>query len=313
MTVRSQPGSNSFPEKCLVTGAGGFIGNALCSELRRRGATIHGCGRTAPAGASVDVSHQCDIAVLSEVQRIIDEVRPAVVFNLASTVTGSRELEAVVPTLHGNLVGAVNILHAATEIGDIRVVQLGSLQEPEEPTGRDVANSPYAASKLGASTYTRMFAELYDLPASVARVFMVYGPGQLDFAKLVPYVLKSLLSGQTASMSSGRQEFDWVYVDDVVDALIAIAAHGGLRGKTVDVGSGTLTSVRDIALGIGRRLDLQALLGFDTIPDRRLEPTRKADIEATSTSLGWRSRVSLEEGLDMTVAWYQKHLGRPTS
>lgn len=313
MTVRSQQSPNSFPEKCLVTGAGGFIGNALCSELRRRGATIHGCGRTAPAGASIDVSHQCDVSALSEVRQIIDEVRPAVVFHCASKVTGARELEAVMPTFYDNLVGAVNILQAATETGDIRVVQLGSLQEPDEPTSQGIAPSPYAASKLAASAYTRMFAELYALPASVARVFMVYGPGQLDFAKLIPYVLKSLLNGQTARMSSGRQEFDWVYVDDVVDALIAIAANDGLRGRTVDVGSGTLTSVRDIAMGLGQRLDLEGLLDFDAIPDRRLEPTRKADIEATAALLGWRSRVSLEEGLDRTVAWYQRHLGRLTS
>jgi UDP-glucose 4-epimerase len=92
-------------------------------------------------------------------------------------------------------------------------------------------------------------------------------------------------------MSSGRQEFDWVYVDDVVDALIAIAARDGLRGRTVDVGSGTLTSVRDIAMGLGQRLDL----------------------EATAALPGWRSRVSLEEGLDRTVAWYQRNLGRLTS
>jgi UDP-glucose 4-epimerase len=186
MTVRSQQSPNAFPEKCLVTGAGGFIGNALCSELRRRGATIHGCGRTAPAGASIDVSHQCDVSALWEVRQIIDEVRPAVVFHCASKVTGARELEAVMPTFYDNLVGAVNILQAATETGDIRVVQLGSLQEPDEPTSQGIAPSPYAASKLAASAYTRMFAELYALPASVARVFMVYGPGQLDFAKLIP-------------------------------------------------------------------------------------------------------------------------------
>ena len=83
---------------------------------------------------------------------------------------GSRALELVVPTLHDNLVGAVNVLVAAAEVGNVRVVGMGSLQEPDEPTGAGLPSSPYAASKYAASAYARMFAELYSLPATVARV-----------------------------------------------------------------------------------------------------------------------------------------------
>jgi nucleoside-diphosphate-sugar epimerase len=305
----SPPASSGWKaRRCLVTGGGGFIGHALCAQLLQRGASVYACGRSAPNVAGVTGSLSCNVADLERTREVFADVRPEVVFHCASKVTGSRDPDVVMPTLYDNLVGTVNVLQAATEQRNVRVVCLGSLQEPDD-TIRGIAPSPYAAAKFSAGVYLRMFAGLYSLPANIARPFMVYGPGQLDYTKLVPHVLKSLLSDAPARMSSGLQQFDWVYVDDVVDALIATAARDELCGETIDIGSGALTSVRDIAKGIGRRLRREQLLEFGVIPDRRLEPTRAADLDRTSRLIGWQPRVGLDEGLDRTVAWYRAELG----
>jgi UDP-glucose 4-epimerase len=290
--------------RCLVTGAGGFLGLALSHALVARGAEVHASGRA----ASRDVPfpwHQCDVADAVAVRRLFSTVAPDTVFHLASRVTGTRDLDLVAPILQDNLVGTVNVLVAATQSGRPRVICLGSLQEPDmQPLV--APGSPYGAAKLAASAYARMFAEVFALPVSIARPFMAYGAGQTDLTKLVPYVVTQLLRNEEAALSSGMQAFDWVYVDDVVEALLATAATSASIGKTVDIGCGVLTSVRDVAMGIATRLNRTGALRLGAIPDRRLEQTRCADTDATAALIHWRAQVPLEEGLDRSVAWYRQ-------
>lgn len=287
---------------CLVTGAAGFIGTALCRELNHRGAQLHAVGRSSKTGAQV---RTCDVTDFSQVRSLIRDVRPDVVFHLASTVTGSRTIDFVLPTLNNTLLGTVNVLLAAAETAS-RVVCLGSLQEPDDQI-RGTPPSPYAAAKFAAGAYARLFASLYSVKVDIARPFMVYGPGQLDFTKVVPYIISRLLRGESAELSSGRQPFDWIYVDDVVAALLAAAARGAGDGATVDIGSGSLTSVREIAERLAREIGAVDLLKFGTLEDRRLEPTRMANLPETESKIGWKPRVALDIGLSRTVDWYRDY------
>lgn len=291
--------------RCAITGAGGFIGTALCRELSARGARVHGWGRTRHDGLTVEEWHHCDVTELERVHELFASTRPEVVFHLASRVTGSRSIDLVLPTLRDNLLGTVHVLSAAAAQGGPRVICLGSLQEPDMEL-RAAPGSPYGAAKFAASAYARMFAGLFSLPVTIARPYMVYGPGQLDLTKLVPYVATQILGGSKAMLSSGAQTFDWVYIDDVVEALLAAAAATATAGETVDIGCGVLTSVRDVAIGIASRLNSIEALQLGAIPDRRMEPTRRADLQATSRLINWQPRVALEQGLDRTVSWYRQ-------
>ena len=154
------------------------------------------------------------------------EIRPRVVLHLASHVAGSRDLSLVRPTLRDNLLSSVHLLEQAALHGCDRFVLVGSL---EEATDDSAPSSPYAAAKAAATSYGRMFHALYDLPVVIARVFMVYGPGPQDERKLVPYVVRSLLDGETPSFSSGVRPVDWVFVEDVAEGLVRLAGHPGNR------------------------------------------------------------------------------------
>jgi UDP-glucose 4-epimerase len=290
--------------RCLVTGASGFLGLALCRRLAALGAEVHALSRTQPALETAAQWHVCDVADLERVRLIVTRVRPHTIYHLAGLVTGSRGVELVLPTFASNLAGTLHVLLAALEAGAARVICLGSLQEPDDAI-RGAPCSPYAAAKFSAGAYARMFNEIFALPVSIARPFMVYGPGQLDLTKLVPYVITRILGGKVAELSSGRQEFDWVYVDDTVEALLAIAARPELKGATINIGTGALTSVRHVALGLARRLGADGALRLGVLPDRTLEQTRQGDVDATARLTGWKPRVGLEDGLDRTVAWYQ--------
>ena len=179
---------------------------------------------------------------------LVRRVRPDVVVHLASEVSGGRDLELVLPMLRANLVATVNVMLACAEAGCSRLVLAGSMEEPDLGDAEAVAQSPYAVAKWSALAYARHLHALHDLPVVHLRVFMVYGPGQRDLRKFVPYVTVSLLRGQAPKLTSGERGVDWVYVDDVVDAFLrAVRRCPDWRGRRWTSGRGALTTARDLA------------------------------------------------------------------
>lgn len=300
------PAETLAARRVLVTGASGFIGARLCNALLALGAEVHGVSRRADPGGDPPIRWwQADLADAQAVHRLVETVRPEIILHLAGEVVGKRDLDQILPTLRGNLLSAVNLLLAAASLGCRRVVLTGSIEEPSQGDAAAVPSSPYAASKLAATGYGRLFHALYGLDVVILRVFMVYGPGQKDLKKLLPYVILSLLRGETPQMSSGRRPVDWVYVDDVVEAFVAAAANVGGGGEVLEVGSGELVTVRDLIERLAPLVRPDARLHFDTANDRPLEQVRRAQIQRTTEVLDWRPQVSLAQGLQRTVDYYR--------
>jgi nucleoside-diphosphate-sugar epimerase len=257
--------------------------------------------RASREGAGVSRWWQGSLGDFDFVRRTVADVCPEYVFHLAGSVTGVRDLAAVVPTFEGNLTATVNVLAAAAETKCGRVVMAGSLEEPDDP--REPPSSPYAASKLAAYQYARLFQSLYGVSVVVPRVFIVYGPGQDDPKKLIPYVVSSLLRGESPKLSSGARPVDWVYVDDVAEGMIAAALARNVTDR-VDIGCGTLVTVREIVEKIATLVSTTS--GgplFGALPDRAMEQVRVADVAATTRLIGWAPRTTLDEGLRQTVDW----------
>jgi UDP-glucose 4-epimerase len=295
--------------RVLVTGANGFIGSHLCLRLCREGAEVHAVYRSQrPADSGDQHWWQADLSDLAEVRKLVRETRPELIFHLASHVKGAPDLEHVLPTFQSNLQSTVNLLVLAAESGCSRIVLTGSLAEPEVESGEAFPSAPYAAAKWASSGYARMFHALYQVPVVIARVFMVYGPDQKDLTKLIPYVTLSLLEGKTPKITSGQRLVDWIYVSDVVDGFLALAQTAGLDGSTLDLGSGSLVSIREIVERLIRLTRGNVDAGFGALPNRPLEPTRVAKIDETFEKTGWKPQVSLAEGLERTVNWYRAAL-----
>jgi UDP-glucose 4-epimerase len=294
--------------RALVTGASGFIGGRLCRRLLTDGQEVHAISRRPHDDDSVRW-WQNDLADADDVATTLERIRPDVVYHLAGYVSGSRELDAVLPSLRDNLVSAVNVLVAAARIG-CPVVFAGSQEEPEPSAEDPVPASPYAAAKLAVGSFGRMLHALHGLQVVHLRVFMVYGPGQYDRAKLVPYVITSLLQAERPRLSSGARPVDWVYVDDVVDAFIAASSRDDLAGASLDIGTGELVTIRAIVEQIVETVGQGVEPDFGALPERPLEIVRAADVERTKDLLGWEPRTALTEGLLSTVDWFRAELAR---
>jgi nucleoside-diphosphate-sugar epimerase len=210
----------------------------------------------------------------------------------------------VLPIFRNNFLTAFNLLIATAENSTGRVVLAGSFEEPDEVDS--VPCSPYAAAKWSASGYARMFHALYQTPVVLAKIFMVYGPGQSDHTKLIPYVITSLLRGEPPRLSSGVRMVDWIYVDDLVDGLIACAQYPGIDGQTVELGSGEMFSIREVVQQLSDLATSTIDPQFGALPDRPLERVEKADIAGSYELIGWKPTTSLRAGLTRTVKWYKK-------
>jgi UDP-glucose 4-epimerase len=299
--------SSLSEKKVLVTGASGFIGGLLCSKLVAMGCDVHAASRYRRASGSDPIRwSQLDMIDAKKVETLVTKVKPDIIYHLASLVTGTRDPNFVIPILQNNLLTTVHLLHAANKTGCDRFLSVGSMEEPDPSDPLMIPGSPYAAAKWASSAYGRMYHTLYHLPIVLLRVFMVYGEGQKDPDKLIPYVIRSLLRGEAPKVSSGKRRVDWIYVEDAVDGLLAAAEAKHVEGRTIDIGSGTLRSIRNVVEYLVEITQATRKPMYGALEDRPLEPLRVADADGAESLLGWRARTALEEGLVKTVAWYRQ-------
>jgi nucleoside-diphosphate-sugar epimerase len=289
----------------LITGASGFLGSHLCERLLARGAEVHATSRAKRASHHPRLRWwQCELTAADTAEGLLREIRPHVIFHLAGRVTAASDLQLVLPTFQSLLGSTVNLLTAATAVGCRRLVLTGSLTEPYPGRPDAPPNSPYAAAKWAATAYARMFHELYGTPVVVLRPFMTYGPGQNE-EKVIPHVILSLLRGVAPRLASGQWRADWTYIDDVIDGFLLAATRPGIEGSDLDLGSGAVTSTREVVRKIVDLVQPQSEPVFGALPDRPSEQVRVADVGKSRNKLGWEPSTSLDQGLARTVRWYQ--------
>lgn len=285
-------------KRILITGAGGFIGRKLASQLVGMGADVHGTSRTGRNNDKLPITWwKGSFEDIATAQTTLDKVRPDIIFHLSGMVTAANSLENVLPAYHSLVTSTVNLLTLAAKMNCERILIVGSSNEPVD----NDPNSPYAAAKWASSMYGRLFHKLYDLPVVIARPFVGYGPGQ-PADKIIPYVISQLINGERPRLSSGSWKTDWIYIDDMVEGILRCATVVGIEGCTIDIGTGELASVREIVEKIVTLLEPTVAPIFGALPDRHAEHTPVANTAYAWEKLHWKSTIGLNEGLRRTVA-----------
>ncbi|KAB8335198.1 NAD(P)-dependent oxidoreductase [Scytonema tolypothrichoides VB-61278] len=295
-------------QKVLVTGGSGFLGSHLCNRLCQRGAEVHAVSRTCRS-TNTNSLHwwQSNLESIDEIRTLFRTIRPKIVFHLSGYTTGAANLDLVLPTFDSLLVSTINLLTVVAEVGCDRIVLIASLEEPQPSHIEVTPASPYAAAKWASSAYGRMFHKLYQVPVVLARPFMTYGPGQ-NIHKVIPSVTLSLLQKQAPKLASGQRKVDWIYVDDVIEGFLLMATISGLEGYTIDLGSGTLVTIREAVEQLVSLLNSDIEPLFGALPDRPVEQERIADIAFAYNKIGWKPVTPLRKGLEQTVDWYRDQL-----
>lgn len=290
-------------QKVLLAGGTGFIGSHLRRRLTDLGSTVHVASRRRRPELERPASWwQADFTDYEQTERVVKQVRPDILYCLATAGVGRPDLDLVLPTFRSDLVTTIHLLTAAAQAHTPRVVVVASLEEPFE-NGRKHPASPYAAAKWAGTVYAGLFHSLFAVPVTIVRPFMTYGPGQPEF-KVIPYVITSFLRGLRPQLSTGQRLIDWIYVDDVIDGMVAGALSPDTVGATIDLGSGQLNTTRFVAERIQALMGTNITADYGAMTDRPNESVRAADLSVARETIGWTPRTSLDDGLAATVAWF---------
>jgi len=299
--------------RALVTGGAGFIGSNLVDALLERGDDAQVLDDLSKGRRErVHPDAELHVADIRDPDAVFDTARPEVVFHLAAQADVRISVERPDHDADVNVLGTVRILEAARRHGAPVVFAstggaiYGECERPAREDDPRLPLAPYGTSKLCGEEYLATWNRLHGTRNVALRFGNVYGPRQEPHgeAGVVAIFMGLLQDGATPKIyGDGRQTRDYVYVGDVVAALLAAAGHD--EGGVFNVGTGVETSVLELYR------EIVAATGIDREPehvDARLGELQRSvlDPSAAERALGWRAGTPLAEGLARTWNWVQE-------
>ncbi len=317
--------------RVLVTGATGMVGAWLVKELLRRGAYV--------AALVMDGDPQSELYRSGDVQRTsvvngrLEDFRTLeravslheidTVFHLGAQAIVGAAQRIPLATFEANIRGTYNLLEACRLHRDLvrRVVIASSDKaygdqgkKPYEETMELRGRRPYEVSKSCADLLAQSYHHSYGSPVAIARCGNIYGGGDLNWSRIVPGTIRSLLRGERPLIrSNGAYVRDYFFVKDAVAAYLGLAenlADSRVRGECFNFGPKKPSTVTEIVA------EIQRLMGTRLKPDIRDQVRGELVSQHVCSAkaealLGWKTGYGLEQGLAETIAWYKDFLQGP--
>ncbi|RLF09902.1 MAG: UDP-glucose 4-epimerase [Thermoprotei archaeon] len=308
--------------KALITGGAGFVGSHLADELLKTASLVIVYDNFDPfyGGKEENVAHNLsnpkyklvradilDFSLLLSLAKKVD-----VIFHLAAQPGVRFSVENPQRTVKVNVDGTLNVLMAAKQAGVRKVVFASSSsvygnpsyvpmdeEHPRRPT------SPYGASKVAAEEYCRVFNQVYGVNVVSLRYFSVYGPRQRPDQVIRVFAERVARGESPVIYGSGEQTRDFTYVMDVVDATIRAAQSDDVEGEVFNIGFGAEVKIVDLAEKIIELMGAKGKVQMIFKPAYKGDfPRTLADNRKAGEMLGWRPKVSLDQGLKLFLAWF---------
>jgi UDP-glucose 4-epimerase len=225
--------------------------------------------------------------------------------SVPESVLYPREYNAV------NVGGTVSLMEAMRDVGVRRVILASSGavygdqgEQPLKESAPPDPQSPYAVSKIAAEYYIRTIGQLWGIDTVCLRIFNAYGPAQHlppSHPPVVPHFLRQALRGGTLVVhGNGHQTRDYVYVDDVVSAMVAAATAPDVHGAIINVGSGTETSIRELVKKVGEATEREVDILYNSNTSGGVS-RMMADLSLAAQKLNYKPSIKLDEGLRLTL------------
>jgi CDP-glucose 4,6-dehydratase len=318
----------------LVTGATGLVGSWLTQKLTAMGAAVVCLVRDwvpqsqlAATGLIERVKVvRGDVYDARLMERVVGEYEIDTVFHLAAqTVVGVANRNPI-STFETNIRGTWNVLEACRRAPLVKAIVLASSdkaygRQSVLPYTEDCAldgRHPYDASKACADILAQTYAATYRLPVAITRCGNFFGGGDLNWNRIVPGTIRSIMRGERPVIrSDGQYQRDYFYVEDGVAAYMLLASRlwrdEALRGRAFNFSNESRTTVLEMVRMILRQMHS----GLE--PDVRNEASNEIreqllSAERARTELAWRAEFTLEEGMRRTIEWYSRHVtGEPNA
>ncbi|MGI0010799.1 MAG: NAD-dependent epimerase/dehydratase family protein [Nitrosopumilaceae archaeon] len=306
----------------LITGASGYIGSNLARRLSKSGNKISiFVRRESNLWRLKDIisyfdTHVIDISDVDVIKQKIKRIKPDIVYHSAAygVYPSQQNLNMIIQT---NIVGSVNLMKVLAEYNDLeRFINIGSsfeygpklkaIRETEiiEPT------TPYGIAKATQTHFAQYFAFQNDLPIVTLRIFTTYGIHE-EPGRLISDIMLALIRKSTLSLGSPKVRRDFIYIDDVIDALLKTAKTKKIEGEIFNIGSGREYNLEEIVNLVKAITHMDLNILWDDKKQHELDRTGMrgfAHIEKAKKILHWKPRYSIKQGLLETYNWYRKNI-----
>jgi len=305
----------------LVTGHNGFIGKQLCQALLSKGFTVVGVGRGSFDGEEGSfLSYELDILNKIDVLNAIVDHSPEIIIHLAGgPIRGSGHADFC-DYIDIEQRGSWNIIDAALKLPGLeKFIFLGSCEEygcievPFVETSQELPNTAYGLAKLSISRYLQTLSRICDFPSLILRPSVIYGPGQ-NKKMFLSDLISHLLKKQVFDMSKGDQTRDFVFIEDIVRAIMLAISVENCQGEIINISSYSPILIKDLAREVGLQIqdfgvDLINYGAKDYRPGESMQ--YYADNSKSKTLLGWSPQVSLADGIRRTIEWKSQSMEYP--
>jgi UDP-glucose 4-epimerase len=301
-------------EKILVTGASGFIGKSLVDSLKKKGYRVISLIRKPSFNDQGSIV--VDLCDREKVNSILQELQPEFIFHLASEK--NRTQINSIENLFKDFENSKNLIEASLKnIKLKKFVFLGSVEEygsGNPPFSEFNKESPISAYSYSKTATVHLLTYLYitfGFPMVVLRPSLVYGPGQ-GREMFLPDLILTLLQNQKFQMSPGGQTRDFLYVDDLIEAMLLVLSEDKSIGKIINLGLSLSYKIKDIALIIAELIGKNSKenIHFGSLPYRKNEiMDYQVDTNLAFKILNWKPTREIKEGLAMTIDYYKSEIG----
>jgi nucleoside-diphosphate-sugar epimerase len=307
--------------RVLVTGGGGFIGSHTVDRLLRDGHDVRVLDNFATGRREnlLDVLSDIDLVEgdIQSYERVSNAVRGCeIVLHQGALPSVPRSVQDPLTSNATNVTGTLNVLLASRDAGVKRVIYASSSsiygasrELPKHERLLPQPISPYAVAKLAGEGFCRSFWEVFGLETVALRYFNVFGPRQDPFSQysaVIPNFITALLDGRPPTVfGDGEQSRDFTYVGNVVEGNVLAMVADGVGGKVFNVAAGQRTSLNQLLQTLERLTGRHVDARYEE-PRAGDVPHSHADISAAEREVGFRPRVSVEEGLKLTLDWFRR-------
>jgi len=304
-------------KKVLITGGTGFIGRHCIPLLVARDYEVHALSSRTSGVEERNVHwHRADLFEKGQVFDVLARVKPTHLIHTAWCVTPGSYQNS--PANIEWVKASLDLVQAFARQGGRRLVITGSCAEYDwrfgycsESLTPIVPRDLYGTAKHSLQLMVSAYSANVGLSAAWARIFFLYGPHEHP-KRIVPSVVRSLLSGSPARCSEGDQNRDYLYVGDVADALVTLL-DSKIQGP-LNIGSGSPVSIKEIAYTIGHKLKRSDLIELGALPLSPDDPPLVvANTSRLKEALGWEPTYGLNRGIDLTIEWWRDNMFRSSS
>ena len=286
-------------KRVLVTGGNGYLGSFLVKALEKENANVFVVSRN----AELLYNHfAVDITDFDTINKVVQEIQPDVVFHLAANISRSRDFAIYTDMAKVNVTGTLNVLKALQNIDAHFIFTssseiYGNNESPFHENQLPKPVSPYSLSKVNAEMLIQTYCLNHNKKFTNLRIFNFYGENMPeDF--FIPQMINSLKREEDFLMTKGEQTRDFLYVDDVVQALLLTAKNTNSYNETMNVCSGKGTKLSELAAAVNERMNTKAKIILGAIPYRDNEVWEMiGDNSKIKQKLGFEPQVNLENGI----------------